>query len=83
MGRPNVKGRFSPCHLGRGPSFKSQKSQLGVQAMKDKNHCRQCGYVIVIGGRYPDQRAQEKGFCGAGCEEVYEKIKEIEKERAA
>lgn len=37
--------------------------------------CKVCGYLIVIGGRYPDQVAQEQGFCGAGCQEVHEAIK--------
>lgn len=49
----------------------------------DKTVCKVCGYYITMGGRYPDQCAQEKGFCGAGCEEVYTAIKEMEKGRAA
>jgi len=39
------------------------------------DECKVCGCQIVSGGRYPDQVAQTRGFCGAGCEEVYEALK--------
>lgn len=41
-------------------------------------NCKVCGYEVIIGGRYPDQIAQEKGYCGAGCESVDEKTKELD-----
>lgn len=40
--------------------------------------CKICGYAIIMGGRYPDQIAQEHGYCGAGCQEVDEKIRELD-----
>lgn len=45
-------------------------------------YCRQCGFVIILGGSYADQQAKEHGFCSEACFEVYEAIKEIEKEQA-
>lgn len=45
--------------------------------------CKQCGYVIPAGGRAEDLRAQKDGFCGVGCQEVYNAIWDYEKKRAA
>lgn len=44
--------------------------------------CKVCGYQIVMGGRYPDQVAQEHGFCGSGCQEVHDAVKQSEMTRA-
>lgn len=38
--------------------------------------CKQCGSQIIEGGLLVDQAAQKRGFCSAGCEEAYEKLKE-------
>jgi len=44
--------------------------------------CKQCGFRIEEGGRPESVKAQARGFCSAGCEEVYEFIKAKERERA-
>lgn len=44
--------------------------------------CKQCGFEIVKGGRPANEAAQDRGFCGAGCREVAEKLNELN-ERAA
>lgn len=47
-------------------------------------NCKVDGLVIVIGsGSFSDQMAQEAGFCGAGCEEVWNAQKELAKKGAA
>lgn len=46
-------------------------------------YCHQCGYPIFQGvSRITDIQAQAQGFCNAGCQEVYETIKERLKETA-
>lgn len=40
--------------------------------------CRQCGFKIVRAESGRNARAQNRGFCCAGCEEVYDDIHEIE-----
>ena len=42
------------------------------------NNCKICGYAIMPGGRYPDEIAQEHGYCGAGCQEVDQKTRELD-----
>lgn len=47
--------------------------------MKDNNHCRQCGFGIVqVAWWNAHYYAQRRGFCSSQCEEVYDKIHEIE-----
>ena len=44
--------------------------------------CKNCGMVIIMGGCFSDQCAQERGFCGEGCRSTYEEIKERELKKA-
>lgn len=48
--------------------------------MNELRRCRQCGYEIILG--YRNAAAQERGFCGTGCEDVYEGIKDQLKHEA-
>lgn len=49
----------------------------------DSENCKVCGFRILLGGRYPDQVAQENGYCGAGCEEVDAALKACAKRAAS
>lgn len=40
--------------------------------------CSVCGFEIVTGGRIPDMAAQEKGYCGAGCEAVDAEVAKLD-----
>jgi hypothetical protein len=39
--------------------------------------CKVCQAITSVGDSYPDQVAQEKGYCGAGCESVDEQISKL------
>lgn len=46
-------------------------------------NCKLDGLVILLGtGSYSDQMAQEAGFCGEGCQTVYEETKKMEMKAA-
>lgn len=48
------------------------------------NTCKLDGLVIIIGsGSFADQMAQEIGFCGYGCQEVFQAMMESDKKEAA
>lgn len=47
-------------------------------------NCKLCGLVIqLMSGSYSDQCAQERGFCGEPCREVYEAQMELDKKGVA
>lgn len=51
--------------------------------MLNKCFCRLDGVVIQIGtGSFDDQMAQEAGFCGAGCRDVWAAQKASEMKQA-
>lgn len=48
-----------------------------------KKTCRQCHYDIIPAPAAEDKRAQAKGFCCFGCEEVFFKLEEWDRKEAA
>lgn len=44
--------------------------------------CKRCGYVIILGGCYADQKAQDHGFCSESCQQQYGELKNTEMEAA-
>lgn len=44
--------------------------------------CRECGSHIKPASQREDRLAQNRGFCGAGCEQVYDKLHEMEYQAA-
>lgn len=69
--------------VGKASEIESDRPGEVATFMNDIATCKICGYGIVSGGRHADEVAQEKGFCGAGCQEVYEALKAIEMKEAS
>lgn len=80
MGKVRRKGKTHARKRVTGVAIRSAGRVAGEEQM-DK--CKVCGYEIIIGGRYADQVAQTRGFCGAGCEDVYEAQKAADMKAAA